>query len=251
MTLVENQTPIKERLLAEIRKEADHRGRLRLPIHTLGKRFGLNNHDLQKNLFQLEKEGLLQIDEQHGAGPDIKRVRLRRGAANEQLLKSKRDEKLTIPARVRQLIENAPKQQDGWLYVTPTQIRDRLGVQGNPVSVAISDMQRNELLEVRKEGARIVAVRMTPKTATAARPTPGATPEAIRAATPSVQPRPTVELPATPHLEKYIAARRTASLAPEDNPYIEVTFHRDPLAEEAALLRAALLNCMGQPENRS
>jgi hypothetical protein len=259
---VENQTPIKERLLADIRREVDRRGRYPNPVSVLGKRYGLNHHDLQKNLFQLEKEGYLRVEDSRGgsraseAGIEIKRIKLRRGAMNEQLLKEHKP--LTVADKVRQWILRAPQQRDGWVHATPTQIREAIKSEGNTASVAISDMQRHGELEVRKEGHRIVAMRMIAKAGTdpvrLKRTDRGASPEQITASTyEEVVPPPTAslggsttngpapEMPATPNLNQYMLARSVWKVAPVvDNPYIHVEFREDPIAEEAIMLKRRL-----------
>jgi hypothetical protein len=77
---------IKEQLLADITANADSRGRLTISLFALAKRNGLNPHDLQKNLFQLEREGVLRLRSGKGKPPpgesgsfEVKRVQLNLG----------------------------------------------------------------------------------------------------------------------------------------------------------------------------
>jgi hypothetical protein len=132
--------------------------------------------------------------------------------------------------------------------------------------VAISDMQRHGELEVRKEGQRIVAMRMVAKAGAdpvkLKRADRGATREQIEASTyepvqvefgdPTSNPtpyvvtqRPTVTVPSTPGLDKYLQARRIKSLLTEDNPFITIEFREDPIAEEAIALKQALTSIAG------
>lgn len=246
---VENQTPVKERMFTDLLKHADSSGRVDLTPEAIGKRFGLNGHDLAKNLEQLRKEGFVDLtwrDER------MHRIRVRRSKLNELALRDHR-RPLSVTERVRQWILRAPQQRDGWVVVTPNQIREKLGVQGNAVSVAISDLQRGGEAEVRKEGMRIVAVRMLPKDEAPARKAEqnGATPAQIAAVAPREM-RPAglsmfakIEVPPTPALEQYRVARRMASLAPKDNPYLSVEFSPIPLAEEGLLLLDRLQSLAG------
>ena len=71
-------TTIKEKLLADIRKGEES-------PDLLGKRYGLNGHDLVKNLEQLRKEGLIRV--QWGPGDRIIRVKPNREAENMAALK--------------------------------------------------------------------------------------------------------------------------------------------------------------------
>lgn len=243
------QSPVKERLLSDIRKDADSHGRTSLTASALARRFGLSAHDAQKNLYQLEKEGFLRLDSGRNgaeAGMEIKRIRLRRSHLNDSVLRRR---PASVTDRVRQWIISAPSQRDGWIHVTPNQIRDKLGVEGGAVSVAISGLQQGGEAEVRKEGMRIVAVRMLPKQAPAAPASPE--PEAREddgpthvemvdgeyTRVPGLAP---IEMPETPELDRYAVARRVYGLAPTDSPYLRVEFTANPVADEAVKLRDAL-----------
>ena len=237
---VENQTPVKERIFADLLKHADARGRVSLSPEAVGKLHGLNGHDLAKNLDQLRKEGFIEVvwrDER------MTKIKVRRGAANEARLNGHRKPQ-SVAERVRQWILRAPQQKDGWVVATPVQIREKLGIEGNAVSVAISDMQRQGEVEVRKEGMRITAVRMLPKEAPAQPTRNGATPEevaAVASRTPAIRP---YTMPATPELDKYLAAKRSFHLSPTDNPYITVDFTPSLLGEEALALKRELEEAM-------
>lgn len=249
-----NGATIKQRLLDDIRKHSDTRGRVELSPEALAKRHGLNGHDLAKNLDQLRTEGLIDITWVDGK-TRIGKIRLKRGAMNEELLRQRRPA-LTIADRVRQWLVQQPSQLGGWVHATPTQIRERLGAAagpGNAVSVAISDMQKRGELEVRKEGARIVSMRLAPKEPAQAKIRTGAPVERIASASYSSNAvRAVVNvgadgpwLPETPELDKYLAAKQVFMKAPIENKYLRIEFDQNPIAEEALKLRDRLRDLLG------
>lgn len=223
-------TTIKDRLLAAMRDEADTRGRVALSPEALGKRFGLNGHDLAKNLDQLRKEGFIYNPWQR-AGV-LGRLRVRLGPINYAALDT---ERLSVPDRVERYLTQ--RIEPGmWIEITPDQVREALGVPvGNgTVASGISNLQRMGRVEVRKTGRRITAMRVV-------RVEPPLMSTTVTVEGPiEILPYTDVEIPPTPHLDKYISARRMAILAPSDNPYLELTFHRDPIAEEAVELLKVL-----------
>jgi hypothetical protein len=216
---------IKEQLLATMQQHADSRGRVSLTPDALGKRHGLSGHDLVKNLEQLKQEGLLTIT---WKADRVQRLQLRRGALNESLLRQRKPA-LSGKDRVTNWLLGQPTGPGGWVETNPGAIQAALGVNGHGIPVAISEMQRSGRLQVRKAGARIVAIRFASL---------GASGPQRPAEEPST-PVPTA-LPDTPLLRQYIQARRFANLAPTANPYISVDFKEDPMAEEAILLLKAL-----------
>lgn len=265
--MTENGIPVKQRMLEDIRKHSDPRGRVSISVEQLGKNHGLNGHDLAKNLDQLRTEGFVDIT--WGVGKTrITKIKLKRGAMNDSLLAQRRPA-LTIAERVRQWLTQQPAQMGGWVHVTPTQIRERLGAAagpGNAVSVAISDMQARGELEVRKEGARIVSMRLAPKEPASAKIRTGATVEQIATASPSVSNsavRATgaftaaggswikPDMPETPELEKYLAAKRVFMQAPIENKYLRIEFAENPIAEEALKLRKLLADLLGSNRHDS
>lgn len=226
------ETTVKDRLLVELQEYSDSRGRINIGFENLSKRLGLSGHDLTKNLEQLSKEGLVSLA---WKADRIVRFNLRRGSLNEKILKEKRPAHKTKDRVIEWLIRQ-PVGLGGWVDTNPGAIRSALsGYENhnvNAVPVAVSQLTHEGRIETRKVGKRIVSIRLAPrpivKPPASAPTTAGAVPEVPR------------EVPPTPNLNTYIAARRIAHLAPESNPYITVVFEENPIAEEAILLLKAL-----------
>lgn len=247
---------IKERLLADIRQHSDNRGRVSLTPATLAKRHGLNAHDLQKNLFQLEQEGYLRLRSTRGSRREpgsfeAAGLRLRVDRLNDDRLT--RPPVLSTPDRVRQWVLDH-QDQLGWAAGTPSDIARALGVDfapGNRVSQAVSAMLRDGTLTARRDGPRITGLRITvpersqapQRAAQPAVEPPVVTATVVTAAAPGAS---VVTVPICPELDKYVAARRMARLTPADNPYLTIQFTEVPIAEEAIRLRDALRACLGQ-----
>lgn len=223
-------TTIKEQLLDEIRKHADPRGRLQISPDELGKRYGLNGHDLVKNLEQLRQQGYIHV--QWGAGNRIARVRLQRGQINLDLLARRAEHPANLTTRILDWLRTQPTEPGGWVRANTASVRDALhDDRVNLVATRISQMTKKGLLELRKEGRYVTHMRpaTAPPSTTAARQIPVTT-------TCAPTPTPATGLPATPNLDRYIAARRIARLAPAENPYLEILFDENPIAEEAIAL---------------
>jgi hypothetical protein len=228
LAITENQIPIKQRMLEHIRKHADSKGRVSTSPDTLGKLFGLNGHDLAKNLDQLSSENLIELVWHAGRMVNIK---LRRNNLNEAVLASKAAAKRPVAERTRDWLRQQQTQKDGWIYVTPRDIQRALGIEaGNPVSVAVSDMQSAGKLETRRQGMRIIAMRLidaqAPMHKTTESPQPAPTTELSVFAHPDVRAalngKPAEELPEEPDGVKFLRNYRDALEAAKTNPFIQV-----------------------------
>lgn len=228
---------IKEKILTDIASHADTRGRTTLSPDQIAKRHGLNGHDLVKNLEQLRQEGF--IDLAWGEGGRVRRVKLKRSALNERRLGSviRLAPPKSVAESVRQWLLRQPQQKDGWVYATPSSIKEALGDlagSGTAVNVAISDMQTRGLVETKKDGMRITAVRILPENLPApAGPEPrGASVEQIASA---AGPGRRVPIPEVPALRQYAQAKQ-AWLQRPDNPYIRIEFDQNDAAEDGLKL---------------
>lgn len=225
---------VKERMLEDMRRNCNHRGVVTLSPEALAKRHGLNGHDLAKNLDQLRTEGFLTFAWSHDR---ITRIRLNRGAISTAALEQRQTLRATFtyPQRVIDYLMQKEQGPDGWIKVTTAEIVSDLANAGvtneNALRVAVSRLVHGGKLEARTETKRraVVALRF---------PRPFGQQPKPAEPTPTEAPAPT--MPATPELDKYVAARRIASLAPSDNPYLMVSFEPNPIAEEAMVLRHRL-----------
>jgi DNA-binding MarR family transcriptional regulator len=227
---------IKEQLMAAITAAADSRGRVDLTPEALGKQHGLSGHDLAKNLDQLRKEGLISVQ---WDGDRMTRLRLRRGKANEAALAElkppvhrHRDNILAwITRQPAGMVGGWVELPDGWRSLTAA-----MGVppdKADSVAVTASKLTVDGVLEVKREGRRISAVRRP----MARREEPEEEPPPGPATANGDGQRGTSVMPDTPMLNAYLSARRIARLAPDDNPYVEVVFEELAIAEEALALR--------------
>lgn len=197
----------------------------------LAKRHGLNGHDLVKNLDQLRKQGLIEL--KWGAGERIERITLPRSRS--------------VKDRVYNHLAGRSV-MGAWVKAGPKQLNEDLGLVGNAGGMAVSHLLKEGKLEAKREGSRIVALRVPlsrpevvvidegtgSTTVIDSHSTNGASSE-LPAPTPI---RPT--MPPTPNLDAYFSARRIARLAPAHNPYLTVEFTENPIAEEALVLRESL-----------
>ena len=248
-------TTIKEKLLDEIRKgEQDP--------EVLRKRYGLNGHDLVKNLEQLRKEGLIHV--QWGAGDRIQRVRPNPGATNMQILAAspppahQAADSAHVVA-VANAINKLPWRSAEWRYWDTELVRNASGLTifqiGNAVRW-LRDQRRLEQLGGGGRGKRIEGVRWRGERAPA--PLAASVPEESAAEVPEAPSGPsqavrdTVDylrasgrgptLPETPHLDLYLEARRSIEGLPADNPYLTVTFEPNAVVEDALKLLEVLRN---------
>lgn len=223
------KTPIKQQIFADLCKHADNRGRVSLSPEAVAKRHGLNGHDLVKNLDQLRTQGLITFT---WANDRVTKIRIRRGALNEAIIATGEP---TSVERLSHAINYLPW-ENGYHVWDTAAVRTASGLTNSQITDALAVLRASgDLIQFGGggRGKRISGVRWKNETAPE---TPA--PQAIRVDPPAVRHEPTqITLPSTPHLDQYLSARRIAALAPEENPYLTVTFTRDPVAEEAAMLR--------------
>ena len=200
-------------------------------IEELGKRFGLNGHDLAKNLDQLGKEGKISV---RWSGSRMVSLHLRR--------KSRAD---STASRVYNWIASRDV-MGAWIEATPNQIRDELKAEGNAVSVAISDLLRDHRIEARRNDGnrRITALRIPLRRAPLVVVDQQTGSTIVTSGNAQLIPPPPEAIPDTPNLDAYLSARRIARLAPAHNPYLTIEFTENPIAEEALVLRERLARAL-------
>lgn len=243
-------TTIKERLLLDIQSGEQS-------PDALGKRYGLNGHDLVKNLEQLRKEGFIHV--QWGAGNRIQRVRANPGATNMKLLAASpppahQATDSTAVVAVANAINKLPWRNESWREWDTELMRKASGLTIFQITRAVGMLReqgRLQQLGGGGRGKRIEGVRWrgerAPDGFRADAPAESVADAPKAASEPSQAVRDTIaylkahghgdpELPLTPMLTRYMEAKRIAALVPADNPYITTTFEPDLLAEEAIKL---------------
>lgn len=220
---------IKDQLMMTMRDHANNRGIVNMSPEALGKRHGLNGHDLAKNLDQLKKEGL--IHDPWVRSGKLGKLRLRMSGVNMQLLggpqpqHEKRDYGVKSEALRNWMLRQATD-EDGWVKVTPREISNAVGMD---VGASVSADVKSGYMEAKRDGKFITALRIK-----------GFRPSIRPVATTTPQPKVSARsIPETPELDAYRRAKRLAMLAPSvPNKYLKFEFTPDPIAEEALLLKA-------------
>lgn len=240
-------------VLGLLQQHADTRGRVDLSVDRLQTLAGLDAHDVSKTLFELERQGLVKLQTKQ-IGRDQTRIlsiRLRRGAVNEAVLsqrpaRSESPGEATVPERAWAWLEQQPTTASGWVMATVAAISRALDIDpraDNRVGIAVSGWARQGRVALRKSKAgRIEAIKLGPNASPyAGKPAPPPqTDSEAPAALAAGEAIGAVDVPETPALDQYVAARRIANLAPADNPFIRVEFAPNEIAEEALVLKRAL-----------
>lgn len=230
-----HQIPVKQRIFDDLRRHSDNRGRVSLSPDAIAKRYGLNGHDLVKNLDQLRTQGLIELS---WANERIQKIRVRKGALNEAIIAEANQSAVD---KLTEAINMLPW-ENGYRVWDPSNVQRLSGLNSRQVTDALAVLRADDKIIQfggGTRGKRISGVRWKGEAAPNG-PTATQVPP-VRTASPAT---PGVILPPTPHLDQYIAARRIATLAPSENPYLAITFERDPLAEEAILLRDRLTEAL-------
>ncbi len=129
--------------------------------------------------------------------------------------------------------------RQGWIEVDNAMLQQRLGLSVYQVSSAIKALEQAGWVEKLREGNRFIGLRLLPGPVAPSIPPVAPEPEPDAPAEAGASPRMLEELriPATPLLDAYVAAREAAAANPN-----WLRFEPDPLAEEALVLRRAVVS---------